>query len=287
MFGRRRNRKRRTLGERLRSLWNGSVEWGRNKGPYVLLILVGLLVPWLLFEGYQRLASSSYLDVSNVDIQGIERADRSRLARHLHLLKGENIFHPPLEQAREQMSANPWIESVRVERRWPDQLVVRVDEHEPAAILATDRLAFVDREGRVFKTIEEHAAAEELKALPMISGLSRRDLRTEHGRRLFEDALEVVEVYREMGLADDRPLSDVHVDAVMGMTLVTQPPVTEIRLGRRYYRTRLERLQSLRDSLARRKVEPAYILLDQPMALDRAVVGPTVRDERSPSDRGG
>jgi cell division protein FtsQ len=287
MFGRRKNRKRRTLGERLRHLWEGTLDLGRRYGPRVCLIALGLAIPWLIVEGYQRAAASSHFDVSTIEVEGLERADRNRLARHMHLLRGENIFDLPVERARAQMASNPWIESVQIERDLPERLVVRVEEHDPAAVLATGRLAFVDREGRVFKTIEGDAPTESLASLPMISGLSRDELRTEHGRRLFEEAMHVVETYREMGLAEARPLSDVHVDPVLGMTLITERPVTEIRLGRRRHRARLEHLESLRDSLASREIEPAYILLDQPMPLGRAVVGPRPsRDDDAATEEG-
>lgn len=58
------------------------------------------------------------------------------------------FFTVDLERVRESLEKLPWVHSARVERRWPDTLVVSLVEHVPLARWNED--ALVDGEGIVF-----------------------------------------------------------------------------------------------------------------------------------------
>ncbi|MFN3715958.1 MAG: cell division protein FtsQ/DivIB [Thiobacillus sp.] len=58
------------------------------------------------------------------------------------------FFTVDIERVRESLEKLPWVREARVERRWPDTLVVSLVEHVPLARWNDD--ALVDREGNVF-----------------------------------------------------------------------------------------------------------------------------------------
>ncbi|HQT01325.1 MAG: cell division protein FtsQ [Hydrogenophilales bacterium 16-64-46] len=58
------------------------------------------------------------------------------------------FFTVDLERVRESLEKLPWVREARVERRWPDTLVVSLVEHVPLARWNDE--ALVDREGGVF-----------------------------------------------------------------------------------------------------------------------------------------
>ncbi len=58
------------------------------------------------------------------------------------------FFTVDLERVRESLEKLPWVREARVERRWPDTLVVSLVEHVPVA--RWNDAALVDKEGRVF-----------------------------------------------------------------------------------------------------------------------------------------
>ena len=58
------------------------------------------------------------------------------------------FFTVDLERVRESLEKLPWVREARVERRWPDTLVVSLVEHVPLARWNDD--ALVDSEGGVF-----------------------------------------------------------------------------------------------------------------------------------------
>jgi len=84
--------------------------------------------------------------------------------------------------------------------------------------------------------------------------------------------MRVAGLYDELGLAETRSLSEIHVDPVLGLTLVTEGVGTEIRIGNDRYRERLERLKTVRRTLEERGVEPSYLLMDGE-SLERITVG--------------
>lgn len=58
------------------------------------------------------------------------------------------FFTVDLERVRESLEKLPWVREARVERRWPDTLVVSLTEHVPLA--RWNDAALVNREGGVF-----------------------------------------------------------------------------------------------------------------------------------------
>src|SRR5699024_6920467 len=76
-------------------------------------------------------------------------------------------------------------------------------------------------------------------------------------------------LYTQMGLNEWEPLSEIHIDSTLGLTLVTAATGVEIRLGRGRYRERLRRLEVVQRAIAQRAMEADYILIDQESDLSR------------------
>ncbi|MEW6253763.1 MAG: FtsQ-type POTRA domain-containing protein, partial [Planctomycetota bacterium] len=58
------------------------------------------------------------------------------------------FFTVDLAQVRDSLEMLPWVREARVERRWPDTLVVSLAEHEPMA--RWNDTALINRAGEVF-----------------------------------------------------------------------------------------------------------------------------------------
>ncbi len=272
MFGRRKNRKRRSLRERLRDWFDSTVALGRRVGPYVVLAVVAVTIPYLVLTGYRRVTSSPYFAISDIDIEGASHAEVHRLAERAKLVHGTNIFDVDPTAAANVFEASPWIDRATVDRQLPDKIDVDLDEFQPGAMLVGSETHVVSTEGRPIAPVDI-GADEEFYELPMVTGLSLDDLEGEEGRSLMREALRVSELYASMGLSDGGTLSEIHVDPVVGLTLTVEGTATQIRLGRGQYRRRLERLRTVRETLAERGVEPAYILMDHDDSLERITVG--------------
>lgn len=273
MFGSgRKNRRKRPLGHRLRAWRDKLVALGRKAIPVVFLLAVAVGLPYGIFHAYIHTVSGHYFQLETIDVDGLSRVDRATLLERAGLLEGVNMFDVDAERASEAVEAHPWIRSARVERRLPDQVVVDVEEYEAAAVVVDDGYQLVDERGEVFKELESSEAGDLLE-LPLVTGVDVDETSPKELRNRLLEALGVVEMYRVRGLADWQPLSEVHFDPVLGLSIVTADSGTEIRLGRGRYRERLERLEVVQSSLVERGIDAEYILIDQESDLSRVAVG--------------
>lgn len=274
MFGfRQKNRRRRPLGQRLKALGKKIGALGRKALPVAFLIAVAIGLPYGIFHAYIRTVSGSYFQLEHVEVHGLEHVERDPLLERAGLLVGLNIFDVDLDQADAAIEAHPWIASAEVERRLPDRISVDITEHKPVALLVDERYHLVDSEAVAFKQMDGDDPVDALMDLPLVTGLPADQLEEPSGKALFLEAMDVVRMYKEMGLTKWEALSEVHIDPVLGLTLVTADTGVEIRLGRGRYRERLERLEVVQRSIVQRAMEVDYILIDQESDLSRVAVG--------------
>lgn len=285
MFGSgRKNRRRRPLGERLREWFDKLVSLGRRAVPVVFLVAVAVGLPFGIFHAYIHTVSGHYFQLDEVEVSGLERVERSALLERADLDENLNIFDVDAERAAVAIESHPWIRSAQVERRLPDQVVVSVEEYEPAAVLVDDGYNLVDAQGTVFKELSTEEARQGLLDLPLVTGIDLKSVHPDELRRQLLEALNIVEMYRERGLSEWQPLSEVHFDSVLGVSIVTAETGTEIRLGQGRYRERLERLEVVQSSLVERGVDAEYILIDQESDLSRVAVGRRVEPTDGEAD---
>lgn len=81
---------------------------------------------------------SPLLDVDRIEVTGVDRLDPDEVVSANDGVRGVPLLWADLASVRERTEALPWVARVRVERRWPDHLVVRVTERAPVAIVATE-----------------------------------------------------------------------------------------------------------------------------------------------------
>ncbi|MGM0556250.1 MAG: cell division protein FtsQ/DivIB [Myxococcota bacterium] len=239
----------------------------------MFLVAVAVGLPYGIFHAYIHTVSGHYFQLERIEVDGLERVERAELMERAGLLEGVNIFDVDARRAGEAMEAHPWIRKARVERRLPDQVVVDIEEYQPTAVLVDDGYHLVDAQGAVFMKLGAEEAREGLLELPLVTGIDVKSTSEDELRDQLLEALGVVEMYRSRGLAEWQPLSEVHYDPVLGLSIVTAESGTEIRLGRGRYRERLERLEVVQSSLVERGIDAEYILIDQESDLSRVAVG--------------
>lgn len=248
-------------------------KWGRRLGITAGLLAVACGLPALIFWGYSQVMESEYFALEYVDVEGLHHLREEDVLEAAERLGGEHILEVHPEELERIVESLDFVDDAEVERRFPDRLHVVIEEHDPAAIVVDDGFWLANWRGEVFYELQSPRARPELWELPMISGLGRGDLESERGRRRLREALELVTVYEAKELDEEASISEVHVDELLGYSLVVGQTGTEIRLGRGRWESRLDRLEVVRSSLSRRGVEPTYILIDHETDLERVAVG--------------
>ncbi len=267
------NRRRPDRREQLRGGVDRTLAFLRRSAPFGLLATIALGLPYLSYQAYLHTVSSSYFELEIVEVTGQHRVSESELVRVGKFKEGMNIFSVDAERSQLAIEQLDYVKSAHVERRLPNRVSVRVEEYEPVAIVVDEDYMLVDESGHGFLSLKPGATLGDLLELPLISGISHVDLAEERGRELLSSGLEVAGLYESMGLGRLQRLSQVHVDPIMGVSLVTEETGTEIRLGWGRYRERLDRLHAVQTTLIERGMDADYVLVDQDGDLSRVAVG--------------
>jgi cell division protein FtsQ len=269
----RRNKRRKPLRERIAGL-GPLLRLGVSRAvPILGLSVVGLGIPAGVFAAYNFAMTSDYFALKNVELGGLEKTDRDSFLVAVGLTPGMNIFEVDPHQIETLAQAQPWIRKATIERKLPDFISIQVEEHQPAAILIEAGYLLVSDEAEGFKTLDATDDTAEMLGLPMISGLTGDDLKNDEGRTRFRDALEALKAYENAGLSKLVPLSEIHIDRVMGVSFVTREMGAEIRLGTGRYPERVQRLKMVLEALNESGEEVDYILVDNETDLSRVTVG--------------
>ncbi len=209
--------------------------------------------------------------MKNLQIEGLRNLDREEVLDQAGIVPGVNAFDVDPEIVQKRLESQPWIRRVRVERRLPDTLEIAVEERVASAILVDgSSYVLLDSSGEAFKTLEPGDPVDRLLELPLVTGLSRPETQSGAGQQLVVDALEVVRLADSLGLPR---LSEVHVDPVLGLSIVPAESGAEIRLGKDRYAARLQRLRAVLATIEREGRSVDYILIDQEEKLNRVTVG--------------
>jgi len=268
------NRKRTTLPPRRRlqlGRWLGV--WGRRAAELSVLVaaVVGLVVLGRWIHGY--VTSSPYFSTSEAEVTGNVRVTAVEIQALSGLGPGTNIFSVSTAEAARRIADHAWISSAKVRRRLPSHLNIEVVERQAVALLRLSTLHLVDAEGVVFKPVGPGDPVD----LPVITGVDRERYEANRpgSRADLDEALALLRLYEESGLAEQSPLSELHVEQDGSFSLYTMEEATHIRLGRPPFRRKLRRLARLMRELHGRQAVADYVYLeegDDQVQPDRAVV---------------
>ncbi len=266
------------------SRWRRLVRWVRDLAPTVLLCAIALGLPYVVYQGYLTTVSSPYFALETIEVEGAEHASRASLLVHAEIAPGVNIFDVDAEAVTRRLREHPWVAQAEVHTSLPDTLAIHVTEHAPRAIVLDAGVYWlVDARGRPFKRMD---ATDDLDALldrlPLVTGPTHARLNAEDAsaRERLDEALGVWQMWEETGLSDLAAPTHVHVDPVLGVSLIVGDDAVEVRLGWGRWEERLARYRAVHEELQRRGVQPEYILIDQREDIDRVAVGPAqAKDE--------
>jgi cell division protein FtsQ len=192
-----------------------------------------------------------------ITFEGATRATRAELLKLGGLSLGQNLLEVDGPGAVRAMKAHPWVKDVSITRHLPSALVVHVEEHAPAALVALGELYLLDSEGEPFKKVQASDALD--IALPLVTGIDREAYveRPAEVRGRFRAALQLA---RDYGAGRGAALSEIRLEDG-GAALVTAQG-QEIRLGEGKLAEKLARLAKVRAELLKRGLSAESIHLD-------------------------
>ncbi|MBX3154496.1 MAG: FtsQ-type POTRA domain-containing protein [Deltaproteobacteria bacterium] len=180
--------------------------------------------------GYRFVTTSDRFAVTEIQIHGTSRVDAADLRAALPVRVGDNVFTASLGDITRAVRAQPWIAGVEARRVLPHTIVIDVREHEPSGVVALDdALYLVDAGGTPFKRVD--AAAGDGAGLPIVTGISRTELRSDPKGTAAAIASAIVTVARWRADPARPAVGEAHLDAHRALTLRTYDGAVAIGIG--------------------------------------------------------
>jgi cell division protein FtsQ len=197
------------------------------------------------------LDESSVFTLRSIQIEGNDLLSDEEILSLGELEPGLSARELDLVSVNAHIRENPFVQTVRVHRKLPDRIVIRIEEKEPVALLKVgDTFYCVDAEGLVLPS-----KPGKLYDLPVLSGDFKGGLdlgaqaggaRVERGlgflRTILEDRPELVSVISELVLDDNREL-----------TLYLRRRGIPVRLGKEGYPVKIRCLKAVLERLAQER----------------------------------
>jgi len=186
----------------------------------LVLAAIGLVFPYL----YDFLVNSPYLKLETITMEGADARLQEDLTQLCGLRPGTSILALKLTEIKKAMESHPWVRSVKIERRFPDQLWIRVERQEPYAVVLSNGLHFFNRWGEVFKPVQEGDSID----FPIVTGLEVDEAATP---ACLKRAVAVMEILKGAGAEwSIRNLSEINLEAEGRLSLYFKTLRAEVRL---------------------------------------------------------
>ena len=224
------------------------------KGLLAVAMAAGLVAGG--YFGVRWALKSPAFAINKVSFVGLREAAQPELMKLSGLSLGENYFRVDPAALEQAMMGHPWVRRAEVQRRFPHELIVQIQEFMAVAVASLGQLYLLDAEGRPFKRIQTADRVD----LPLVTGISREQYLRDRPActQRFQEATELMARYRRLESSD--PVAEVRIEGA-GLTLISRSGV-EIRFGEGDREAKFARLKRIRFELARRGFSARSIRLD-------------------------
>ncbi|MCF6178929.1 MAG: FtsQ-type POTRA domain-containing protein [Geopsychrobacter sp.] len=216
----------------------------------------------------QLLVASDLFRIDEVRIDGADYLTNAQILALSDIQTGVSTFALDLELIGRKIEENPWIAHAQVERIFPRQVNIHVEERHPVAIINLGYLYYLDGEGEVFKVLGRDDSFD----FPVITGFKRHQLLSEpeKGRDQLRRIVGLIENLTQRANFNLTQVSEIHQQQDGGLTLFTLNGGCKVKLGVGELSEKLNRLERIYARLKPRLEMLEYIDLN---VAKRVIVG--------------
>jgi cell division septal protein FtsQ len=239
------------------------IEWGKYLRPIrtIALAVAGLsLISGVLYLGYRATAAATFFRLKNIEVSNAKRLTREEILALAGVKDGQDLARMNLKIMGEQLARNPWVETVRIHRYFPDRLSITVTEREPLAIVNMGYIYYLDKKGIVFKVLNQGDRLD----YPVVTGFSEEELSSNPTgtREALKTTCELLGILREKGALILADVSEIHYDKGYGYTLFTATGGLPIKVGAGDFAAKIDRFARIYSDLMLQRQSLHYIDLD-------------------------
>lgn len=219
-----------------------------------------LLVGGLIAASIHALMQATPFPVQKIEVRGTKRLSHEEIVALTGVTTGQNLLALRLKNIGQQVSSNPWVASVRVQRFFPGTIAVSISERQPVAVINMGLLYYLDDKGEPFKPLSFGDSLD----FPVVTGIAEDDLNndpvtTKEALKAASNLIWALKQHGSFILAD---VSEIHYDRGHGFTLYTTAGALPVKIGADDFDKKLQRFARIYQNLMTQQPELQYIDLD-------------------------
>ncbi|MBV5341254.1 MAG: FtsQ-type POTRA domain-containing protein [Deltaproteobacteria bacterium] len=236
-------------------------------GKYLrpLKILFAVLAPvalagGILYGGYRAVSAVTLFSLKSIEVSSARHLTRDEILGLAGVEPGKDLLRINLKRMGEHILENPWVETVQINRYFPDGLSIAITEREPVAIINMGFIYYLDGKANVFKVLNQGDKLD----FPIVTGFSEKELGTDPRgtRAALQETCDLLKVLRENGAFILADVSEIHYDKGYGFTLFTASGALPVKVGSGDFLAKVERFARIYKDLMVQLPSIRYIDLD-------------------------
>ena len=239
----------------------------RPLGRIALGLTAVTIAGLILFVAYRTLNSATFFRIKTIDVSSSKRLTREEILAISGVEPGRDLARLNLKRMGEQLSQNPWVETVHIRRYFPDALSIDITEREPVAVINMGFIYYLDQKGNVFKVLNQGDRLD----YPVITGFSEEDLNKSPlaTKEALKTTCELLAILRDKGAFILADVSEIHYDKGFGFTMFTASGALPVKIGPGDFVAKVERFARIYRELMAQRPTLQYIDLDY---IDKIIV---------------
>lgn len=218
------------------------------------------LICGLCYGTYRALNSTTFFKLKNIEVSSAKRLTRDEILGLAGVEPGKDLLRMNLKRMGEHILQNPWVETVRVNRYFPDGISISITEREPLAVLNMGFIYYLDKNATVFKVLNHGDKLD----YPVVTGFSEDELTNDPKgtKEALKSTCELLKILREKGAFILADVSEIHYDKGYGFTMFTASGALPVKIGSGEFAPKLERFARIYRDLMNQSSALQYIDLD-------------------------
>ncbi len=218
------------------------------------------LTSGILYGIYRTISRVTLFSLKSIEVTSAKHLTREEILGLAGIEPGKDLLRMNLKLMGEHILQNPWVETVRINRYFPDTVSIAIDEREPVAIVNMGFIYYLDKKGTVFKVLNQGDKLD----FPVITGFNEEDLGSDpKGTKVaLETTCDLLKILQEKGAFILADVSEIHYDKGYGFTLFTASGALPVKVGSGDFPAKIERFARIYRDLLVQMPSIHYIDLD-------------------------
>ena len=227
---------------------------------FSLACTVVVVICGSVFAGGRFLGSATPFHLKNIEVSATKHLTKTEIMDFANIELGQDLLRINLKKTGEQLAINPWVETVKVRRYYPDTISISLTEREPLAVVNMGYLHYLDAKGTIFKTLNRRDRLD----YPVVTGFSEDDVSSdpEGMKEALKSTAELLTYLRNNCASILADVSEIHYDKGYGFTLFTMSGALPIKVGSGGFPEKFNRLAHIYENLKAQHRVIQYIDLD-------------------------